>query len=94
MNSRNCPCCGGAMKTGVLSGMDGAIWIPEEKRRGGLKQYLSWEGIKKLCSELSSGIEIPYPGEGWDVIYGEVPAYHCPNCRIFLFEGREGKEIL
>lgn len=82
------------MKKGTLSNMDEAYWIPDDKRQPSLKELLSWEGIKKFCSDFSGSIEIPDPEEGWFDIIDEVPTYHCPNCQIFLFAGREGKEIL
>ena len=86
----NCPCCGGAMKSGRLTGMDGAFWHADDKKPPRLKDFLSWEGIKELCSDTSGCIEIPDPEEGWFPIIDSVPAYHCPNCKIFIFEGREG----
>ncbi len=36
------------------------------------------------------GRMVPYPDEGWLPVIDEVPAYHCPNCQIFLFTGRDG----
>ena len=87
----NCPCCGGMMKSGRLSGMDEAFWHPNDEKPPRLRELLSWEGIRKFCSDYSGCIEIPNPEEGWFPIIDSVPAYHCPNCKIFIFEGREGE---
>lgn len=92
MKPANCPCCGGAMKTGRLSRMNEVWWDPDGAKRESLRSYLSWEGLKKLCVDATVGcIEIPTE-EGWFPVIDEVPAYHCPGCQIFLFVGREGRE--
>ncbi len=91
MKITNCPCCGGAMKPGRFSNMDEVFWHPDGEKPPRLRDLLSWEGIKELCSDGPSGcIEIPDPEEGWFPIIDSVRAYHCPCCKIFIFEGREG----
>lgn len=92
MKPANCPCCGGAMKTGRLSRMNEVWWHPDGEKTASLRSYLSWEGLKKLCADSTVGcIEVPTE-EGWFPVVDDVPAYHCPNCQIFLFVGREGRE--
>ena len=92
MKQAACPCCGRAMKTGVLTRMNEVWWHPDGEKKPELKDFLSWKGIKQLCSDQMAGcIEIPDAEEGWFPIIDDVPAYHCPDCKIFIFEGREGK---
>ena len=92
MRKTACPCCGGLMKSGILTHMNEVMWHADDRKPPRLKDFLSWEGIKELCSDFSGCIESPDPEEGWAPIIYDAPAYHCPNCKIFIFEGREGQE--
>ena len=61
-----CPCCGRAMKTGVLTRMNEVWWHPDGEKKTELKDFLSWKGIKQLCSDHMAGcIEILDAEEGW-----------------------------
>ena len=92
MKQAACPCCGRAMKTGVLTRMNEVWWHPDGEKKPELKDFLSWKGIKQLCSDHMAGcIEILDAEEGWIPIIDEVSAYHCPDCKIFIFEAREGQ---
>ena len=59
-------------------------------REGGLEKYLSWDGIRELCSEMTTSLEIYQEGE-WVPPSGDIPTYHCPDCQMFLFRGRYSK---
>lgn len=82
-----CPGCGKPMLTGTLDSIRPIDWIPEASEKPDWKQYLSWEGVKELCSDLTTGLEIFMDGE-WVPPYGGIPTYHCPDCQTFLFWGR------
>ena len=77
-----CPYCGAEMEAGTLHQMDEAFWEPREKpqKKGFLKSLFSSINAIRLIEYKTN--------EGWLPSLMEVPARHCPNCRIFLFRGR------
>lgn len=87
MNRVNCPGCGKPMLPGTLGSIRDIDWTPQTTEKTDWKKYLSWEGVKELCSELTTGLEIYQEGE-WSPPYGQIPTYHCPDCQLFLFRGR------
>lgn len=87
MNRINCPGCAKPMLPGTLSSIRDIDWVPETSEKPDWKKYLSWEGVKEFCSELTTSLEIYQEGE-WAPPCGQIPTYHCPDCQIFLFRGR------
>ena len=55
MKQAACPCCGRAMKTGVLTRMNEVWWHPDGEKKPELKDFLSWKGIKQLCYDHMAG---------------------------------------
>ena len=65
-------------------------WKPRASGKVDWKKYLSWDGIRELCSEMTTSLEIYQEGE-WVPPSGDIPTYHCPDCQMFLFQGRYSK---
>ena len=94
MKTLNCPVCGRPMIPGDLRGDIGSVyaidWSPRTSGKVDWKKYLSWDGIRELCSEMTTSLEIYQDGE-WSPPLGDIPTYHCPDCQMFLFRGRYSK---
>ena len=94
MKTLNCPVCGRLMVPGDLRGDIGSTctidWRPRASGKVDWKKYLSWDGIRELCSEMTTSLEIYQDGE-WSPPLGDIPTYHCPDCQLFLFRGRYSK---
>ena len=94
MKPLNCPVCGRLMVPGALRGdarsMYSIDWKPRTSEKPDWKKYLSWDGIKELCSEMTTSLEIYQDGE-WMPPVDSIPTYHCPDCQMFLFRGRYSK---
>ena len=82
-----CPGCGGPMVPGTLGSIRPIDWAPDAREKTDWKKMLSWEGVKELCSEMTTGLEIHREGE-WFPAMCDIPAHHCPHCQLFLFRGR------
>ena len=89
MNRPACPWCGRTMDPGELESSHAIAWYPSEPKAPSLRSFLSWEGIKELCAPITGNILIPRQNR-WEKAHSRLPAYHCPDCKIFIFEGREG----
>lgn len=88
MNSEvKCPGCGKPMLPGRLSSIRSIDWVPEKDEKVDWKKYLSWEGVKELCSEMNTGLETYEEGR-WLPALGSISSHHCPDCQLFLFRGR------
>ena len=94
MKTLNCPVCGRLMVPGDLRGDIGSTctidWKPRASGKVDWKKYLSWDGIRELCSEMTTSLEI-YQDGAWSPPLGDIPTYHCPACQLFLFRGRYSK---
>ena len=75
------------MEAGELESQRFINWVPRDQEDINLRELLSWEGIKELCAPLTGNIQIPNR-ESWENAYGQIPAWHCPECKVFLFDGK------
>ena len=81
-----CPWCGKTMTPGELESMRPINWYPSEPDAS-LRSFLSWEGIKELCSPIIGNIQIPKQGR-WETARTQIPIHHCPDCDRFVIVGR------
>lgn len=87
MRKGSCPWCGRPMASGELVSERFINWEPDEAETPSLRELLSWEGFKELCAPLTGNIQIP-DGDDWKNAHGQIPAWHCPDCQVFLFKGK------
>ena len=72
----NCPYCGKEMQKGDFYTSDGLSWYPEGQL-GLLKSLFS---VKEVFVRKDKKLFTAWLG-------GNIPAYHCPACRKFIFDG-------
>ena len=91
MSRMQCPWCGRVMDPGELESQRAIVRYPSEPRRTSLREFLSWEGFKELCSPILGNIRIPQRGR-WERTENRLPADYCPDCDRFIIIGRLAQE--
>ena len=79
------------MDPGELESQRAIVWYPSEPKPASLRDFLSWEGFKELCSPITGNIRIPQ-GNRWKTAETRLPASYCPDCDRFVIIGRIQEE--
>ena len=91
MSRPSCPWCGRIMDPGELESQRAITWYPSDPKPASLRDFLSWEGVKELCSPITGNIQVPNR-DRWEKSSHRLPAYHCPDCDRFVIAGRVKEE--